>query len=110
MKQTINLYEFRNAFNSMGRGDQFTYEGLEILFNGLEEFEEDTGEEIDLDVIAICCDFAEMTLSDIQHNYAPLFEDLADDEKATLEQTTDILNNQTWVIGNTPTTVIFRQF
>lgn len=59
MKQTIDFNDFRQAFESYGRGDQFTYEGLQTLFEMLEEYEQDTGEEIELDVIALCCDYSE---------------------------------------------------
>jgi len=58
MKQTVNLYEFREAFRAI-RPDNFSYEGLEILFEYLEQLGEDIGEEIELDVIAICCDYSE---------------------------------------------------
>lgn len=60
MKETVrNVYRFREAFAEMNRKDNFSYEGLEILFNHLQEFEEMTGEELELDVIAICCDYSE---------------------------------------------------
>lgn len=58
MKQTVNLYEFREAFRAI-RPDNFSYEGLDILFEYLEQLGEDIGEEIELDVIAICCDYSE---------------------------------------------------
>ena len=58
MKQTVNLHDFEQAFRSL-RPKSFSYEGLEALFNFLENLEEDTGSEIELDVIAICCDFTE---------------------------------------------------
>lgn len=58
MKQTVNLYEFREAFRAI-RPDNFSYEGLELLFDYLEQLGEDIGEEIELDVIAICCDYSE---------------------------------------------------
>ena len=59
MKQTIDVYGFRRAFERTDRKDQFSYEGLEALFNWLEQYEDDTGEEMELDVIALCCDFTE---------------------------------------------------
>lgn len=59
MKQTVNFSMFCDAFNNMGRGDNFSYEGLKALFNYLEEMEENTGEEIELDVIALCCKYTE---------------------------------------------------
>jgi len=59
MKRTINKWEFKDAFRDMGRKDQFSYNGLGALFERLEGYEDDTGEEIELDVIALCCDYSE---------------------------------------------------
>ena len=59
MKQTIDVYGFRRAFERTDRKDQFSYEGLEALFEYLEEYEEGTGEEVELDVIGLCCDYCE---------------------------------------------------
>ena len=58
MKQTINEYQFTEAFKRI-RPNNFSYEGLKALFEWFEELENDTGEEMELDVIAICCDFSE---------------------------------------------------
>ena len=59
MKQTINSYEFIDAFCAHGRQTQFSYDGLRALFEYLEEMEDGMGEEMELDVIALCCDYAE---------------------------------------------------
>ena len=69
MKQSINLYAFRDAFLAI-RPDNFSYEGLEVLFDYLEEYEESAGEEIELDVIAICCDFLELSLDEARDMYS----------------------------------------
>lgn len=111
MKTTVNLYDFRDAFTRMDRADAFSYEGLEILFNGLEEFEEDTGEEMELDVIALCCDFYEMHYKDIFNTYPisteveePTDEDIKNEVLHYLEQ-------NTWVLGKTDRdSYVFRQF
>ena len=58
MKQSIGFYQFEQAFNSI-RPNNFSYSGLKALFDYLEELEQDTGEELELDVIALCCDFTE---------------------------------------------------
>lgn len=102
MKTTINLHQFRDAFYRMDRKDNFSWEGLEVLFNGLEEYEEDTGEELDFDVIALCCDFSEMSEDDIVSAYG-------------IEKSEDGIEewlwNQTWVLGQTKEgKYIFRQF
>lgn len=59
MKQTVNFYDFEQAFIDMGRGDSFSYAGKQALFDFLEEMEEGCGEEMELDVVAIDCDFCE---------------------------------------------------
>jgi len=59
MKQNIGLYQFENAFRTCGRIKQFSYAGLKALFEYLEQYEEDCGEEIELDVIGLCCDYVE---------------------------------------------------
>jgi len=69
MKQMINLYEFRKAFMDYGREDNFSYDGLEVLFNYLQDYEESTGVEVELDVIAICCDFTENTIKEALEYY-----------------------------------------
>ena len=70
MKQTIDVYGFRRAFERTDRKDQFSYEGLEALFNWLEEYEEGTGEEVELDIIALCCDFMEYeSLEEFHRDY-----------------------------------------
>ena len=58
MKQTIDLHQFRSGFINL-RPNNFTYTALGSLFEHLEEREDDTGQEIEYDVIAICCDYTE---------------------------------------------------
>ena len=65
MKRNVTEHDFTEAFRDYGRNDEFSYEGLKALYEWFEEYEEglkaleDTGEEIELDVIGICCDFSE---------------------------------------------------
>jgi hypothetical protein len=39
--------------------NNFSYHGLKALYEYLEQLSEDMGEDIELDVAAICCDYAE---------------------------------------------------
>ena len=81
MKQTINFSQFVDAFNGMGRGKQFSYDGLKALFDYLEQYGEDTGEEVELDVIALCCEYSELdSLGDYNSQYDPAesIEDIGD--------------------------------
>ena len=61
MKQNVTFSHFCDAFRDMGRGEQFTYAGKRALFDYLESLSEDMGEEIELDVIALCCEYSEYT-------------------------------------------------
>lgn len=56
---TVDLPAFRQAFRNYNRTENFSHEALEALHDYLEQLSEDIGEPIELDVIALCCDFAE---------------------------------------------------
>ena len=96
MKTTVSLYDFRDAFHRMGRGDQFTYEGLEVIYDYLESIDE----EMELDVIAICCDFQESTPEEVMGEY-----DLDEDEDVM-----EFLSMNTSVLGETDSTIVFANF
>ena len=57
MKTTVDIYIFRNAFQAI-RPDNFSYDGLTALFDYLEE-QGSNEAEVELDVIAFCCEFTE---------------------------------------------------
>jgi len=59
MKLTVTLNDFESAFKRIGRGEQFSYEGLVALFEYLEQLESEMGEEIEFDVIGLCCEYTE---------------------------------------------------
>ena len=87
MKTTVNFYAFSEAFNI--RKDSFSYDGLKALFEYLESYEEDTGEEMELDVIALCCEYSEYDSAleaATEYGYeAEEGEDEDDQEQAALE-------------------------
>lgn len=84
MKQNINESEFIQAFVKMGRENNFSYEARQALFNYLTSLEEDTGTEIELDVIAICCEYSEYeSLEAFQNDYGEDYESLEDIEERT---------------------------
>ena len=62
MKTTVIRNDFVNAFR--GRNN-FSVEALGLLFDYFEDYEQDTGEELELDVITICCDYNEDTVENI---------------------------------------------
>jgi len=109
MKTTVSLYDFRDAFRACGRADQFSYEGLEVLFDYLEQYEDDTGEELELDVIALCCDFYEDTTESIAANYSVDLTDCEDeDEKA--EAVREYLEDNGALVGEVTGGFVYRAF
>lgn len=84
MKKTIGQYEFTEAFRKI-RPENFSYDGLKALYEYFDNYEESTGEEIELDVIAICCDYTEYeNLEEFQQSYdADEYQTIEDIENAT---------------------------
>ena len=85
MKDTINKNQFINWFRSNEQyKNNFSYEGLSALFDYLEEMEESTGEELDFDPIALCCEYLEYdSFEEFQEDYDgkelyPTLDDLED--------------------------------
>jgi len=67
--QQINESAFHDAFERMGRTDQYSYEGRKALYEHLNELAAAQGVPIKLDVIALCCEFYEGTAKDIAQEY-----------------------------------------
>jgi len=72
MIETVTRNDFIEWFRkSELRKNQFTYEGLNALFDHLEEYEEGTGEQIKFDPIDLCCEFTEYeNIEEYKKNYA----------------------------------------
>lgn len=104
MKTTVNKSQFRSAFYNADRKDNFSYEALGVLFDYFEELEADTGEELELDVIAICSEYEETHFEDIIENYDEL------EEGATIEEVIDLLQIKTQYVGRVLDTLIFVSF
>lgn len=74
MYTKVNLYEFQEAFERQ-RPDNFTAEGLRLLFGYVEGLE---GQQQELDVIALCCEFTEYL--DLQEALESAGVDFLDEE------------------------------
>ena len=109
MKTTVSLYDFRDAFRQYDRANNFSYDGYRVLFECLEEYEDSTGSEVELDVIALCCEFNESTPDEIARDYGYELEGDDDDEKR--ENLIDWLNDQTMVCGVTDDgSIVYQAF
>ena len=96
MKTTVNQSEFIDAFHRCNRYEQFGYDALVSLFDYMEQMEEDCGEEMELDVIALCCDYSVDSVADIASNYSIDIDGLDDD--AARDAVLEYLNDHTSVI------------
>ena len=99
MKQSVNFYAFVDAFHAFKRYDQFGYTALQLLFEYLEELEQDTGEELELDVIALCCEYSVDSVADIASNYSIDLSECEDDD-ARFDAVMSYLNDNTSVCGD----------
>ena len=82
---TITLSMFRDYFlRSEQYKNNFSYEGLEALYNYLEEYSEDLGEDIEMDVIGFSCDYVEYNdIQEFQKDYGEEYKTIEDIEERT---------------------------
>ena len=110
MKQTINESQFVDAFRDHERTEQFSRDALCLLFEHFEALEQDTGKEIELDVIAICCDYSELTVSDLLFVYNTEIDATAP-RTDLLDAVSNYLQEKTTLVGMTEQqTFVFQQF
>ena len=89
MYQSINKYDFARAFEQV-RPDNFSRAGLSALYEYFEQLEEDIGNPIELDVIAICCEYAEYeSLEEFQEDYGDDYQSIDEIEQVTTVITVD---------------------
>ena len=89
--------QFRDEFHKCGRGEQFSYDALGLLYEFLTELDGAA----ELDVVAICCEFSEDTEKAIAASYG-LHED---------EDVIAFLEENTLVVGVTASgNVVYQQF
>ena len=110
--QSINsVYQFREAFRLAGRSDQFSYEGLEVLFDYLDNLSEDIGEPIELDVVALCCDYYESSIEELIDNYnIDMSEVDEDDPDSIIEVVREYLEDNTSVCGEVSNGFVYAAF
>lgn len=100
MKQSINFTAFADAFRAYERYDQFGYEALQVLFDYLEDYEGGCATEIELDVIALCCEYSVDSIEDIASNYSIDLSECEDDDEKR-EAVREYLEYRTSICGDT---------
>lgn len=68
---TIKLCEseFVRLFDEYNRSEQFSIPARRKLFEYLDQLSDDLGEDINIDVIAVCCDYVESTIEEALKYY-----------------------------------------
>jgi hypothetical protein len=67
MKTTIQLHDF---IHCDALKDNFSYDGRAALFEYLEQYEQESGSELDFDPVALRCDFTEYAnIADFWNDY-----------------------------------------
>ena len=108
MHTTVTRQAFHDAFQRL-RPTQFSYAALNVIFDYFDEWEQSTGEQVELDVIAICCDVAEMTTDEFIDAYRLSVDDDATDERK-MHEVCEHIQHHSSLIGAFDNTVIFNQF
>jgi hypothetical protein len=94
MKTIVSEYQFVDSFRACGRETQFSVPARRALFAHFEDFEHDTGTEITLDPIGICCEWAEYPSAlKAAHDYGS-----SGKENDTEESALEWLENRTQVV------------
>lgn len=95
MKLTLTFASFCDEWNGWtDRKDTFSFAGKRALFDYLEQYEQETGEDLELDIISLCCDFTEydsMLEAAQEHD-----KDITDEKEAReyLEDNTTVIDVQ----------------
>ena len=93
MKAYITQTDFIDTFKqSHSYKNNFSYFGLVALFEYLEDYEQDTGEEIEMDMVALCCDFTEYK------NTEEFINDYQDYQDMSYSEVMEVLRDETEVI------------
>ena len=83
MKITINEWDFKNEFQQI-RPNNFSLQALNALWDYLEWYEEETEEEMELDIIGLCCDYSEF--DDLEEFQSQYFNEIPGDKFKTIEE------------------------
>lgn len=108
--QTIdNASQFADAFRQVGRPNSFTYDGYAAMY----EYFEEMGTDLELDPVAIDCEFAEYDsaincIEDCGYDWDGIGDSYENDEEKE-EAAREYLNDNTLLIV-TPSSIIIQSF
>ena len=95
--KTFNENAFVDEFKLYNRLNNFSIKGLHILFESLKQTAIDCEMNIEIDVIALCCEYNEDSITGIIDNYDIDLSDESYDSKEDLVE--EYLQDNTYVCG-----------
>ena len=96
-----HVSQFRDAFHRAGRKDQFSYDGLAVLYEWLDE----NYPNYELDVVELCCEYAESSADDLADDYS------IEIEGDKLQCVVDYVNQHSVVLGvTTDGNIVYSKF
>lgn len=104
--QTVNFSSFCDAFVRMNRADNFSYDAKKAIFDYLEEASDNDGNDFELDIIGICCEYSEMQAEDVVNNYGVQIDR---EDHETNEDWQERLNEEVQSYLDYKTTVILSE-
>lgn len=100
-----NDYQLQQLFEEYGRGDQFSNLGFRALYHYLNDLSDEIGEDIHIDVIALCCDYSEYkSVEELWDNYKCSYNGTTNEPLTDPEDFMEWLQDRTFVI---PVTAMF---
>ena len=114
--ETISASDLYNMAFRMDRGNNFGYDGWLAIGDYLEQLSEDTGENIEVDIVGICCEYSMSEgVSDWWKEYG-VYSDIDSDEweemddKEKLEAIENYLQENTSVVTCQENLIIWQVF
>ena len=107
MYKIMTVYDMQDAFNSCGRGDYFSNEGLEAIDNYYIDCcpcDGEIGTEVEFDFVAICCDWNEygdgvvLGFDDFINDFEYLIDDEELEEEEKINAIFEKLEDKTYCI------------
>ena len=90
---TLNTNDFITLFDEFDRSENFSRRARHVLFEYLDNLSDDIGD-IQVDIIAICCDWAEYSEDELLSEYGHMVEE----EDTSAEELAELLQDATTVI------------
>ena len=97
--QTVNEHQFIDAFRTWDTyKNHFSYEGLQALYEHLWEVSECMdNKQIELDVVAICCDYTEYkNWQEFVDDYGDTYDQVLGGDKLCLDYYTSVILPDCW--------------